>query len=89
MSENQMFSDARSSRPEVFCQKGDLRNFGDQSLFLNKVADLRSAFLLKKRQWYRPATLLKKKLWRRCFPVNFTKFIIKSFFVGHLQWLLL
>ena len=62
MSENQMFSDARSSRPEVFCQKGDLRNFGDQSLFLNKVAALRSAFLLKKRQWYRPATLLKKKL---------------------------
>ena len=89
MSENQMFSYARSSRPEVFCQKDDLRNFRDQSLFLNKLADLRSAFLLKKRQWYRPATLLKKKLWRRCFTVNFTKFIITPFFMEHIRWLLL
>ena len=23
----------------------------------------------------RPATLLKKRLWRRCFPMNFTKFL--------------
>ena len=30
-----------------------------QSLFLNKIAGLR------------PATLLKKRLWHRCFPVNF------------------
>ena len=33
-----------------------------QSIFLNKVADL----------WL--ATLLKKRLWFRCFPVNFEKF---------------
>ena len=38
----------RSSRPEVFCEKGVLRNFAKftgkhlrQSLFLNKVAGLR------------------------------------------------
>ena len=46
----------RSSRPDVFCKKGVLRNFAKftgkhlrQSLFLNKVAGLRPATLLKKR----------------------------------------
>ena len=34
-----------------------------QSLFFNKVADLR------------PVTLLTKRLWYRCFPVNFAKFL--------------
>ena len=60
---------SRSSRPEVFCKTGVLENFTKftgkhlcQSLFLNKVADLR------------PATLLKKRLWHRCFPVNSVKF---------------
>ena len=60
----------RSSRPELFCKKGVLRNFATftrkrlcQSLFLNKVAGMR------------PATLLKERLWHRCFPVNFTKFL--------------
>ena len=41
----------RSSRPEVFCEKGVLRNFTKhlcQSLFFNKVAGLRPATLLKK-----------------------------------------
>ena len=39
----------RSSRPDVFCKKGDLRNFAKftekhlcQSPFFNKVASLRS-----------------------------------------------
>ena len=27
----------------------------------------------------RPATLLKKRLWRRCFPVNFAKFLRTPF----------
>ena len=64
----------RSSRPEVFFEKGILRNFAKftgkhlcQSLFLNKVARLR------------PATLSKKKLWHRCFPVNFAKCLSTSF----------
>ena len=50
--------------------KGVLRNFAKfsgkhlcQSLSFNKVAGLR------------PASLLKKTLWRRCFPVNFAKFL--------------
>ena len=74
----------RSSRPEVFCKKGVLRNFAKftgkhlcQSLFFNKVAGLR------------PATLLKKRLWHRCFPVNFTKFLRTPFIIEQLWWLLL
>ena len=60
----------RSSRPDVFCKKGVLRKFVKftgkhfrQSLFFNKVVGLRAA------------TFLKKRLWRRCFLVNFTKFL--------------
>ena len=72
----------RSSRPELFCKKGALRNFAKftgkhlcQSLF-NKVIGLR------------PATLLKKRLWHRCFPKNFAKFLRTPFLTEHLQWLL-
>ena len=68
----------RSSRPEVFCKKGVLRNFTKftgkhlcQSLFFNKVA------------------VIKKRLWHRCFPVNFMKFLRTPFFTEHLWWLLL
>ena len=74
----------RSSRQEVFCKKGVLRNFTKftgkhlcQSLFFNKVAGLG------------PATLLKKRLWHRCFPVNFVKFLRTPFLTEHLWWLLL
>ena len=56
-------------------KKGVLENFAKftgkhlcQSLFFNKVASLR------------PATFLKKRLWYKCFPVNFAKFLRKSFF---------
>ena len=76
--------DIRSSRPEVFCKKGILRNFSKftgkhlcQSLLFNNVAGLR------------PATLFKKRLWHRCFPVNFAKFLRTPFFIEHLWWLLL
>ena len=55
--------------PEVFCKKGVLRNFAKftgktlcHNLFLNKVAGLR------------PATLLKRRLWHRRFPVKNTFF---------------
>ena len=65
----------KSSRPELFCKKGVLKNFTKfrgkhlcQSLFFNKVADLS------------PTTLLKKRLWHRCFPVNFSKFLRTPFF---------
>ena len=70
--------------PEVFCKKGVLKNFTKfigkhlcQSLFFNKVAGVR------------PATLLKKRLWRRCFPVNFVKFLRTPISIEHLWWLLL
>ena len=76
-------SNVRNSRAEVFCKKGVLRNFPKfagkhlcQSLFFNKVPGLRPAILLLKRPWH------------RCFPVNFVKFLRKSFFKEHL-WLLL
>ena len=49
----------RSSRPELFCEKGVLRSFAKftgkhlyQSFFFNKVGDLRPASLLKKRPWH-------------------------------------
>ena len=42
-----------------------------QSLFVNKVAGLR------------PATLLKKRLWHRCFPLNFVKFLRAPFYIEH------
>ena len=74
----------RSSRPEVFCKKGVLRNFAKfkgkhpcQRLFFNKVAG------------FRPATLLKKSLWHGCFPLNFAKFLRTPFVTEHLRWLLL
>ena len=73
----------RSSRLEMFCRKGVLRNFAKftrkrlcQSLFFRKVTGLR------------PATLLKKRLWHRSFPVNFTKFLKIPFSTEHLRWLL-
>ena len=67
----------RSSRPELFCRKGALRNFAKftgkhlcQSLFFDKVEGLR------------PATLLKRRVWHRCFPVNFRKFLKTPFFIA-------
>ena len=57
-----LVSNIRSSRSEVFCKKGVLRNFAKftwkhlrHSLFFNKAAALR------------PATLLKKSIWHRCW----------------------
>ena len=50
----------RSSRPDMFCEKGVLRNFVKfrgkhlcQGLFFNKVPGLRTATLLKTRPWHR------------------------------------
>ena len=61
-----------------------LRNFAKftgkhlcQTLFFNKVPNLRTG------------TLLKKSVWHRCFPVNFAKFLRTTFFTEHLRWLFL
>ena len=74
----------RSSRSEVFCKNGVLKNFAKftekqlcQSVFFNKVAGLR------------PATFLKKRFWHRCFPMIFGKFLRTIFLTEHLWWLLL
>ena len=63
----------RRSHQRCSMKKAILKNFAKftgkhlcQSLFFDKVAG-------------RPTTLLKKKLWRRCFPVNFTKFLRTHF----------
>ena len=64
----------------MFCQKGDNQDFAEftgkhlyQSLFFNKVEDLRSA------------TLLKKKPWHSCFPEKFATFLRKHSFIEHLR----
>ena len=63
-------TESRSSHQRCSIKKGVLRNFTKfrgkhvcQSFFFNEVAGLSSA------------TVLKKRLWRRCFPVNFAKFL--------------
>ena len=65
----------RSSRPEVFCKEGVLRNF---TKFTGK-------HLIK----LQASGLRKKRLWHRRFPVNFVKFLRTHFFIEHPWWLLL
>ena len=79
-----MLQKYRSSRLEVFCRKGGLRNFEKfkgkhlcQSLRFNKVAGLRTVTLLKRRFQY------------ECFPVNFSKFLKTRSITENLRWLLL
>ena len=73
----------RTSRPEVFCKKGVVRNFSNSQentcarVFFNKVAGLK------------PANLLKKRLRHRYFSVNFAKFLEAPFLTEHLRYLLL
>ena len=64
----------RSSHQRCSTRNSVLRNFAKitgknmcQILFFNKATGLRLA------------TLLKKRLWRRCFPVNFAKFLRTHF----------
>ena len=66
--------------------RGAIRNFAKftwkylcQSLFLIKLQAL----------GLRPATLLKKRHWRKCFPVNFAKFLTTPFLQSTSGWLLL
>ena len=65
---------SRSSHRRCSVRKGVLRNFAKftgkhpcQRLFFNRVGGLK------------PATLFKKRLWRRCFLVNFAKFLTIPF----------
>ena len=65
---------SRSSRPEVFCKNGVLRNL---LKFTGK--HLRHSLSYNKVAGPRPATLLKKRLLDRCLPVNFVKFLRTPF----------
>ena len=75
----------RSSRPEVFCKKGVLRNctkFAGKHLYQSLKKGVLGNFakftgkhlcqsLFFNKVAGRPATLLSKRLWHMCFPVNF------------------
>ena len=86
----------RSSRLEVFCRKGALRNFAK---FTGKYLCLWPATLFKKRLWHSYLTVnfakfqarnfIKKETLTQVFSVNFGKFLRTPFFKEHLWWLLL
>ena len=78
-----VFEMNRSSRPEVFCKNGVLKNF---ATFTGKHL-CQSLFVIK----LQPNTcnFIEKRLWHRCFPVNFVKFLGTPFFIEQLWWLLL
>ena len=81
-----LFTCLRSSHQKCSLRKGVLRNFAKftgkhlcQSLFLNKVAGLR------------PATLLKTRVWHRCFTCEFCEISRNNVFhrISPLRWLVL
>ena len=71
----------RSSRPNMFCEKGVLVfleiSQNSQENTCARVSGLRSV------------TLLKQRLWHRCFPMYFAKFLRAPSFTEHFRWLLL
>ena len=74
----------RSSHPDVFCNKGVLKNFRKfkeknlcWSLYFTNIAGLR------------PATLLKKRHRHRFFPVNFANVIRTPIYIEQFLWLFL
>ena len=73
----------RSSRPEVFCKKGVLRNYAKfkgkhlwQSLFFNKVAG-------------EVCDYIKKETLAQVFSCEYFQIFKNAFFMKHLRWLLL
>ena len=78
-----LWRNSKSSHRRFSVKEDVLRNFTKftekhlcQSLFFNEVAGLR------------PVTLLKKRLLRKCFPLNFVKFVRTFFCIELLWWLL-
>ena len=73
----------RSSHHGCSIQKGVLRNFtkftGKHLCQISVLINLQAS----------PATLLKKRLWRKCFPVNFVKFLRTPFLQNNSGRLLL
>ena len=63
----------RSNRLRLSIIKDIIRNF---SKFIREIPARESLFLKKLQIWgVRPPIWFKKRLWRRCFPVNFAKFL--------------
>ena len=71
----------RSSRPEVFCEKGVLRNFAK---FTRK--HLCQRFFLKKST---ASNLIKKETLAQVFSCDFCEISKNTFVTEHLRWLLL
>ena len=66
----------------------------DVIIFSNRIGNAYTVKMLSlirssRPEVLRPATLSRKRHWRRCFPVNFAKFLRALFLAEHLRWLLL
>ena len=66
--------------PEVFCKKGVWQNSPENTC-------ARASFWIKLQK--KATILLKKRLWRKCFTVNFAKFLRAPFVQNNYRWLFL
>ena len=55
----------------------------------NNCARLARASFLNEVAGLRPAILLKMRIWHRCFSATFARFLRRPFFKEHIWWLLL
>ena len=76
---------SRSRRPEVFNEKGVLRNFAK---FTGKHLRQIVSFLIKLQASASACNFIKKETLAQVFIVNFAKFLRKSFLAEHLRWLI-
>ena len=81
----------RSSRQEVFCNKGVLKNFTKftgkhlcQSLFFNKIAGGKKCLFFGQ-----ACNFIKKETLVQVFSCEFCEIFKNAFFIEHLCWLLL
>ena len=81
------FSGFKPAKTEAVFQRCSIKKlFSEISQNSQENICARVSFLIKLQT---SATLLKRRLWRRCFPVNFAKFLRTTLFTEHLRWLLL
>ena len=80
-SRSQMFF--RSSRPEVFCNKGALRDFAK----FTENTCARTSLLLKLQA--KVSNFIYKETLAQVFPVNFARFLRTNFLTEHHWWLFL
>ena len=82
--QNSNFDDARRVTTENALTDLYIYPFGTKIVETINTAAVRQTPVTSGR-----ATLSKKRLWRRCFPLNFAKFLRTPFLTKHLRWLLL